>query len=73
MKKYTVDVDTITITKDGHVMMKNTMPVTVLANDRNGAILAGLDVGQALARSANCADGQVAIYFRVIGVTEKII
>lgn len=73
MKKYDVNVETVTITKDGRVMMKGTIPVSVFANDRGGAILAGLDVGQALARSANCTKGQVGIYFRVTDVTEKII
>ena len=71
MKKFDVSLEMVTMTKEGQLMMKNTMPVTVLANDKGGAILAGLDVGQAVSRSANCSSGAVAIYFRVIAATEK--
>lgn len=73
MKKFEVSLDMITITKEGKLLSKNTLPVTVLAEDRGGAILAGLDVGQAIARSANCSNGSVGIYFRVTGVAEKAI
>ena len=73
MKKFDVSLDMVTMTKEGKLLNKNTMPVTVLAEDRGGAILAGLDVGQAVARSANCSNGAVAIYFRVTSVTEKTI
>lgn len=73
MKKFDVSLDLVTMTKEGKLLSKNAMPVTVLADDRGGAILAGLDVGQAVARSANCSNGAVAIYFRVTSVTEKTI
>ena len=72
MKKFDVFLEMVTMTKEGQLMMKNTMPVTVLADDRGGAILAGLDVGQAVSRSANCSNGEVAIYFRATAVTEKV-
>ena len=73
MKKFDVSLDLVTMTKEGKLLSENTMPVTVLAEDRGGAILAGLDVGQAVARSANCSNGAVGIYFRVTSVTEKSI
>ena len=73
MKKFDVSLDLVTMTKEGKLLSKNAMPVTVLADDRGGAILAGLDLGQAVSRSANCSNGAVAIYFRVTSVTEKTI
>lgn len=71
MKKFTACLELATITKDGRVLSLNEMPVTVLAEDRNGAILAGLDVGQAVSRSGNCSGGSVGIFFRVVWVIEK--
>lgn len=71
MKKFTACLEIATITKDGRVLSVNEMPVTVLAEDRNGALLAGLDVGQAVARSSNCSDGSVGIFFRMVRVIEK--
>lgn len=73
MKKFDVSLDVVTITKEGKLLSKSIMPVTVLAEDRSGAILAGLDVGQAIARSANCSNGAVGIYFRVTTVAEKTV
>lgn len=73
MKKFEVFLDMVTMTKEGRLLSKNILPVTVLAEDRGGAILAGLDVGQAIARSANCSNGAVGIYFRATAVTEKAI
>ena len=49
----------------------NTLPLC--ANSRQEAIMAGLDVGQAISRSANAMNGKKAIYFRVLGVEEKIV
>lgn len=71
MERYDVVLNLVTITKENIVLSRKEMPVTVLATSRNNAILAGLDVGQAIARSANCSNGEVAIFFRVTSVTEK--
>ena len=73
MKKFEVSLDMVTMTKEGKLLSKNILPVAILAEDRGGAILAGLDVEQAIARSANCSKGAMGIYFRVTGVTEKVI
>ena len=72
MKKFSLVLDVITMTKDNHVLSHEKIPVSVFAEDRGSALLAGLDVGQALARSSNASNGEIAIFFRVIGLTEEI-
>lgn len=71
MKRYDVVLNLVTMTNENIVLSRKEMPVTVFATSRNNAILAGLDVGQAIARSANCSNGAVGIFFHVTGVTEK--
>ena len=71
MERYDVVLNLVTMTKENVVLSRKEMPVTVLATSRNNAILAGLDVGQAIARSANCSSGEVAIFFRVTDVVMK--
>jgi hypothetical protein len=71
MERYDVVLNLITMTKENAVLSRRDMPVTVLATSRNEAILAGLDVGQAISRSANCSGGEVGIFFRVTGLTKK--
>lgn len=71
MKKFTACLELATITKNGRVLSVNEMPITVLEEDENSALLAGLGVGQAVARSSNCSDGSVSIFFRMVRVIEK--
>ncbi len=72
MKKFSLTLDAVTMTKDNHVLNHEKIPMSVFAEDRGGALLAGLDVGQALSRSTNASKGEISTFFRVIGLTEEI-
>ncbi len=70
MQKFKATVDCIIIDKNRKVVGSQAFDVEVLGNSRGEAIIAALDIGQALARSANSSKGERAIYFRVVNITE---
>lgn len=70
MKTFKATVDCIIIDKCRKVVGSQAFEVEVLGNSRGEAIISALDVGQALARSANNSKGERAIYFRVTNIAE---
>lgn len=70
MKTFKATVDCIIIDKYHKVVGSQAFEVEVLGNSRGEAIISALDVGQALARSANNSKGERAIYFRVTNIAE---
>ena len=62
-------IEAITMSKDAENVVRTSTETIVPANDRYGAIMAALDMGQAMARTANATKG-LALYFRVVGVQE---
>jgi hypothetical protein len=70
MKKFKATIDSIIINKRREVVGVQVFDVEVFGEGKGDAIISALDVGQALARSANYTNGQRAIYFRVIDIVE---
>ena len=69
MKMFKATIEAITMSKDAENVVRTSTETIVPANDRYGAIMVALDMGQAMARAVNTTKG-LALYFRVVGVQE---
>lgn len=62
-------IEAIIMDQNADNVVKTATETIVPAKDRHGAICVILDMGQAMARSANAIRGR-SLYFRVLGVTK---
>ena len=69
MKMFKATIEAVTMSKNAEDVVRTSTETIVPANDRYGAIMAALDMGQAMARTVNATKG-LALYFRVVGVQE---
>jgi hypothetical protein len=69
MKMFKATIEAVTMSKDAENVVRTSTETIVPANDRYGAIMVALDMGQAMARTVNTTKG-LALYFRVVGVQE---
>ena len=70
MKKYSATIQSITLNRAREIKKVDELVVSVLGNNQSEAIKAALDIGQACSRSANNSNGELGIFFRVLGVRE---
>ena len=70
MKMFSATIEAITMDKDGNNIIRTETQTIVPANSRGEAIAVACDMGQAMARSANNSDGNLALYFRITNVEE---
>ena len=69
MKMFKGAIEAVIMDRNANDVVRTTTETTVPAEDRHGAICTMLDMGQAMARSANSIQGR-ALYFRILGVAE---
>lgn len=69
MKMFKGAIEAVITDRNANDVVRTTTETIVPAKDRHGAICTMLDMGQAMARSANSIQGR-ALYFRVLGVIE---
>ena len=69
MKMFKATIEAITMSKNTENVVHTSTETIIPANDRHGAIMAALDMGQAMARTVNTTKG-LALFFRVVGVQE---
>ena len=62
-------IEAVIMDRNADDVVRTTTETIVPAEDSHGAVCVMLDMGQAMARSANSLQGE-AVYFRVLGVTE---
>lgn len=70
MKVWYVEIEYLAHHTQATNLYKHNFTIPVFANNRHEAMLAGLDVGQAVSRSANNVK-EGSIYFRVLGINEQ--
>lgn len=69
MKMFKGIIEAVTMDQNADDVVRTTTETIVPAEDRQGALCVMLDMGQAMARSANSIQGK-ALYFRILGVAE---
>jgi hypothetical protein len=69
MKMFKGIIEAVTMDRNADDVVRTTTETIVPAEDRQGALCVMLDMGQAMARSANSIQGK-ALYFRILGVAE---
>ena len=69
MKMFKGTIEAVIMDQNANDAVRTNTETIVPARDRQGAMYTMLDMGQAMARSANVIPGQV-VYFRVLEVTE---
>ena len=69
MKMFKGTIEAVTMNHNADNVVRTSTETIVPAEDRHGAVIAMLDMGQAMARATNTIKGQ-ALYFRVLQVTE---
>lgn len=69
MKMFKGAIEAVIMDRNAKDVVRTTTETIVPAEDRHGAICTMLDMGQAMARSANSIQGR-ALYFRIRGVAE---
>lgn len=69
MKMFKGTIEAVTMDWNADNVVKTSTETIVPAENRQGAICAILDMGQAMARSTNSIQGR-SLYFRVLGVAE---
>lgn len=70
MKMWKATIDALIVNKTCDKITQTQTVVYVPASSKGSAILAALDMGQAMSRSTNLAPGKLGLYFRVVGVEE---
>jgi hypothetical protein len=63
-------IEALIVNKTGDKMTCTQTLVYVPADNRGNAMIAALDMGQAMSRSTNLSTTGTALYFRVVGVEE---
>ena len=70
MKMFKGVIEAVIMDRNANDVVRTTTTETIVpAENRQGALCVMLDMGQAMARSANAIQGK-ALYFRVLGVAE---
>lgn len=69
MKMFKGAIEAVIMDRNANDVVRTTTETIVPAEDRQGALCVMLDMGQAMARSANAIQGK-ALYFRILGVAE---
>lgn len=69
MKMFKGSIEAVVMDRNANDVVRTTTETIVPAEDRQGALCVMLDMGQAMARSANSIQGK-ALYFRILGVAE---
>jgi hypothetical protein len=69
MKMFKGIIEAVIMDRNADDVVRTTTETIVPAEDRQGALCVMLDMGQAMARSANSIQGK-ALYFRILGVAE---
>lgn len=70
MKMWKATIDALIVNKTCDKVTQTQTVVYVPADSKGNAILAALDMGQAMSRSTNHTFGELGIYFRVVNVEE---
>ena len=69
MKMFKGTIEAVTMDRNAENVVRTSTETIVPAENRQGAMYAMLDMGQAMARSTNSIQGR-SLYFRVLGVAE---
>ena len=70
MKMWKAIIDALIVNKAGDKITHTHTPVYVPADCKGNALIAALDMGQAMSRSTNLSTTGTALYFRVVDVEE---
>ena len=70
MKMWKATIDALIVNKTCDKVTQTQTVVYIPADSKGNAILAALDMGQAMSRSTNLTPGELGLYFRITGIEE---